>query len=35
MSNYIPMFAALLGWIALWAYLFSIDQKIKRIKKND
>ncbi len=35
MANYIPMFAALLGWIALWAYLFSIDAKIKRMKKDE
>jgi hypothetical protein len=34
MSDYIPMGVALLGWVALWVYLFSIDQKIKRIKKD-
>ncbi len=33
MSNYIPMFVALLGWAALWVYLYSLDVKVKRIKK--
>ena len=33
MSNYIPMFVALLGWVALWSYLYSLDLKVKRIKK--
>jgi hypothetical protein len=28
------MGVALAGWIALWFYLFSLDQKIKRIKKD-
>jgi len=29
------MGVALLGWVALWIYLFSLDLKIKRIKKNE
>jgi hypothetical protein len=29
------MLVALLGWVALWAYLFSLDGKVKRMKKND
>ncbi len=33
MANYIPMFVALLGWVALWGYLYSLDLKVKRIKK--
>jgi len=33
MGNYIPMFVALLSWIALWGYLISLDGKVKRIKK--
>jgi hypothetical protein len=28
------MGVALMGWVALWVYLFSLDQKIKRIKKD-
>ncbi len=35
MANYIPMIVALLGWGALWVYLFSLDSKVKRLKKND
>jgi hypothetical protein len=35
MSNYIPMIVALLGWIALWGYLFSMDLKVKRLKKDE
>lgn len=33
MANYIPMFVALLGWVVLWGYLYSLDLKIKRIQK--
>jgi hypothetical protein len=29
------MFVALLGWLALWGYLISLDSRIKRIKKNE
>jgi hypothetical protein len=28
------MGVALLGWIALWIYLVSLDSKVKRIKKD-
>ncbi len=35
MSDYIPMFVALLGWVALWGYLYSLDLKMKRIKKDE
>jgi hypothetical protein len=35
MSNYIPMIVALLGWAALWGYLFSLDLKVKRLKRNE
>lgn len=35
MANYIPMIVALMGWIALWGYLFSIDLKVKRLKKDE
>ncbi len=35
MSNYIPMIVALLGWVALWGYLFSLDLKVKRLKKDE
>jgi hypothetical protein len=33
-ANFIPMGVALLGWIALWIYLVSLDSKVKRIKKD-
>ncbi len=35
MANYIPMIVALMGWVALWGYLFSIDLKVKRLKKDE
>lgn len=35
MANYIPMIVALLGWVALWGYLITLDSKVKRIKKNE
>lgn len=35
MSNYIPMFVALLGWLALWGYLISLDSKIRKVKKHE
>jgi hypothetical protein len=35
MANYIPMFVALLGWLALWVYLISLDSKVKRMKKDE
>lgn len=35
MDNYIPMIVALMGWVALWGYLFSIDLKVKRLKKDE
>jgi len=35
MGNYIPMIVALLGWVALWSYLISLDSKVKRIKKHE
>ena len=35
MSNYIPMIMALVGWLAFWGYLFSLDLKLKRIKKDE
>jgi hypothetical protein len=28
------MAVALLGWVALWIYLVSLDAKVKRIKKD-
>jgi hypothetical protein len=28
------MGVALLGWVALWIYLVSLDSKVKRIKKD-
>ena len=34
MANYIPMGVALLGWVALWGYLYTLDLKVKRIKKD-
>ncbi len=35
MANYIPMFVALLGWVALWGYLISLDLKVRKMKKNE
>lgn len=35
MGNYIPMFVALLGWLALWGYLISLDSRVRRMKKKD
>jgi hypothetical protein len=35
MSNYVPMIVALVGWVALWVYLVSLDSKVRRIKKNE
>jgi len=35
MGNYIPMIVALLSWVALWAYLMTVDSKVKRIKKHE
>jgi hypothetical protein len=29
------MFVALLGWLALWVYLISLDSKVKRMKKDE
>jgi hypothetical protein len=28
------MGVALMGWLALWVYLFSLDKKVKRLKKD-
>jgi hypothetical protein len=28
------MAVALLGWVALWIYLVSLDSKVKRLKKD-
>lgn len=35
MANYIPMFVALLGWVALWGYLVSLDFKVRKMKKDE
>ncbi len=35
MANYIPMFVALLGWVALGGYLISLDLKVRRMKKDE
>jgi hypothetical protein len=34
MSTLIPMFVSLLVWIALWAYTFRLDRKLKDLEKN-
>jgi len=35
MSNYIPMIVAIVGWVSFWGYLYSLDAKVKRIKKDE
>jgi hypothetical protein len=34
MANYIPMAVALVGWVVLWFYLFSLDSKVRKLKKD-
>jgi len=35
MPIYIPMIMALAGWLLFWAYLYSLDKKVQRIKKDE
>ena len=34
MSTLIPMFVSLLIWFVLWLYVFNLDKKVRKLKKD-
>lgn len=34
MSTLIPMFVSLLIWFVLWLYIFNLDKKVRKLKKD-